>query len=153
VLEELAHAPPVREDERWVQLDEGLEDETALREPRVRNREPGLDDHLAAVEEEIEVDRTRAVSRPGPLAPEPAFDGKKTGQELERSVDRLDRTGRVQEARLVHVADWIGLAEGRHGDDPDARLLAEEPNGLLEVLLSISEVRAERYVRADHGPG
>jgi hypothetical protein len=119
----------------------------------VRNREPGLVDHLVAVQEQIEVDRTRTVSRPGPIAPEPALDGKKTSQELERSVDRLDGTGRVQEARLIDVADWIGFAEGRHRNDPDALLLAQEPNALPEVLLSISEVRAKRYVRADHGPG
>jgi hypothetical protein len=150
VLEELARAPPVREREPWVKLDERLEDEPPLCEPRVRNREPRLVDHLVSVEEEIEVDRPRAVSRPGPLAPEPALDGEKASQELERSVDRLDRTGRVQEARLVDVADWIGLAECRHGDDPDARLVSEEPDGLPQVLLSISEIRPEGYVRADH---
>src|SRR5262245_21844928 len=114
----------------------------------MRDREPRLVDHLVSVEEEIDVDRTRAVSRPGPLAPEPALDGKKTGQELERSVDRLDPIGRVQEARLVEIADGVGLAEGRHRDDADARVLPEKPDGLPEVLLSFPEIRAERYVRA-----
>jgi hypothetical protein len=153
VLEELAHALPVREQEPGVQLDERLEDEPSLREPRVRNREPRLVDHLLSVEQEIEVDRARAISRPGPLAPEPALDAEETSEELERSVDRLDRTGRIQEARLVQVADGIGLAEGRHGADAEARLLAEEPNGLSEIPLPISEVRAERYVCANHSRG
>jgi hypothetical protein len=150
VLEELARAPPVRQDEPRVQLDERLEDETAFREPRVRNRESRLFDYLVSVQEEIEVDRTRAISRPDPLAPEPTLDAEETSQELDRGVGRLDRTGRVQKARLVEVADGIGLAEGRHGDDPDARHVAEEPDGVPQVLLSISEVRAEGDVRADH---
>jgi hypothetical protein len=49
------------DDEPWIQLRKRLEDEPPLVEARVGDNETGLVDLLVAVEQEVEVERPRAV--------------------------------------------------------------------------------------------
>ena len=56
--------------ERRVQLGERLEREPSFREARMGDGQPGLVDDLVAVEEQVEVDQSRAEA--GAFAPPPA---------------------------------------------------------------------------------
>jgi hypothetical protein len=107
----------------------------------VRNREPGLVDHLILVQEEIQIDATRPATRPRAFAPEPPLDGEEASQELLWRERRLDRTRRVQEAGLVEVTDGVRLPKSRHGDDVNTRLGVEQPQPLSEIVLPIAQVR------------
>ena len=77
----------------------------------MRHMEARLVDRLLAVEEEVEVDRARAEARARPLAAQRLLDGEQPIQELTWRERRLELRRAVQEARLLEVADGIGLAE------------------------------------------
>jgi len=122
--------------------------EPGFGQARVRDREVGLVENEVAVEEEIEVHRARSEARPGPLASKGAFHAEKALEKRARLEIRLERGGAVQEPRLVEIADGLGLAQGRHRDDLDARVLGEELERPPQRGLAIAEVRAESNVCA-----
>ena len=99
------------EHEVGVELGERLEREAPLVQARMRHMEARLVDRLLAVEEEVEVDRARAEARARPLAAQRLLDGEQPIQELAWRERRLELRRAVQEARLLEVADGIGLAE------------------------------------------
>ena len=125
-----------------VELGERLEREPPLVQPRMRHVQTGSVDRLVAVEEEVEVDRARAEARARPLPTEGLLDGKHPVQELAWRKRRLELGRGVQEARLVHVADRSGLAEGRDGTELDAGLGGKQVEGATEGLLAVAEVRS-----------
>src|SRR5439155_5601326 len=88
--------------------------------------EAGLVDRLVAVEQQVEVDRARAEARASSLATQGLLDGEQPIQELARRERRLELGCAVQEARLVKVADGIGLAEGGDGAELDTGLGREQ---------------------------
>lgn len=146
--EQVAEAPPARERELAVELDERLEREAALGEPWVRHRQPGLVHGLLPVEQEVEVDRPGAEARAGPLAPEGALDGEEPLEQITRRERRLDGDGAVQEARLVGVADGVRLAERRHCDDLDLRVGREQSDRPAKMRLAITKIAPKSDVRA-----
>jgi len=77
----------------------------------VRHTKAGLVDRLVAVEQQVEVDGARAEARACSLAAQRLLDGEQPIQELTWRERRLELRRAVQEARLLEVADGIGLAE------------------------------------------
>ena len=84
----------------WVQLEQRLQDEQPLVEPRVRPSAPARRPPVA-VEEQVEVDRARALARPFAGAAELALDLEQAVEQLARGLSPFDLGDRVQEARLV----------------------------------------------------
>ena len=70
------HLSATGDDEARSELGKGLEDERPLVQARVRNRQAGLVQLLAAVEEKIEIERPRAVLAGDPDAAEPLLDAR-----------------------------------------------------------------------------
>src|SRR5690348_658597 len=101
-----------------------------------------LVDRLVAVDEQVEVDRARPEARARPLAAQRLLDGEHPLQELAGRERRLELCRAVQEARLVEVADGVGLAEGRDGAELDPGLGREQVERLPERGLTIAEVGA-----------
>ena len=77
----------------------------------MRDGEPGLVEHLAAVEEKIEIECPRAVLAGNADAPEPALDGEQPVEELARGQSRLELGGSVEIGRLIADSDRLRLAE------------------------------------------
>ena len=118
----------------------------------MRNRQPWLVDRHALHEQQIEVDRPWPVPRPVARPAELALDVEQHDEELFRSERGLDRDRGVEEPRLVEVADGIGLAEQRDGDDVDPLLLAEQLYRARERGAPVAEVRSEPHVGTTHNP-
>jgi len=135
------------QDEVGVELGERLEREAPLVQARVRHAQAGGVDRLVAVEQQVEVDRARAEARARSLAAQGLLDGEQPIQELARRERRLELGRAVQEARLVQVADGVGLPEGGDGAELDAGLGCEEVERPAERRLPVAEVRAQ----ADEG--
>ena len=149
--QQVRDAPAVGETEVGLELGQRLEGEPALGETRVRDAQPGLLDPLVTVDEQVEVDR------PGPEtvrgiadSPELSLNGKEPLEKAPRGKLRVDGAGGVQEARLILVADRIGLPEGRDGRDLDPRVGLEELESSPEIVLPIAQVGAETDVCARH---
>ena len=77
----------------------------------MRHAQPRLVDDLVAVDEQIEVDRSRPPRAPVAHPPELLLDAQERVQELARRQARLDGDGAVQELRLVGLPDRLGLAQ------------------------------------------
>jgi len=106
--------------------------------------QPGLVDLGVPEQEQVEVQRPRPLRRHALAAPaEPALDGEQPVEQLPPREARLELGGAVQEARLVDVADRVGLAEGGDGDDLDPGLVGERVDGAAQRALAVAEVRAE----------
>src|SRR3954451_6625644 len=101
------------------------------------------------VEQEIEVDRARAV----PQGAHPAqllLDLEQPAQDGLRGELRVDRRSAVQEARLVLDADRVRPAQRRDGGDTDRGSRPQEVERLADRRLRIAQVRAEPDVGAAH---
>ena len=96
------------------------QDEAALGDARVRHLERVGADHAVAEEEDVDVDRPRAVPLAG-APPHAGLDALDRGQEL----SRLERGGtlhrEIQEAGLVGHVHRLGLVDRRDPLDPDVR--------------------------------
>ncbi len=112
----------------------------------MRHREPRLVDGLLAVEQEVEVDRARAVARPRPtFATEVAFDLEQEVEQLARAELGLDLRHGIEEVGLILVAPRLRLADPGEPDGADAL------GRLPDRLLTVAEVRAEPDVGPGHG--
>ena len=127
------------------------QDEAALGDARVRHLERVGADHAVTVEEDVDVDRARAVSL-ARAPPHPGLDPLHGGEE----VGRLERGGalqrEIQETGLVGHVHRLGLVDRRDPLDPDVR--AEALERLGQVALAVSHVRPEPEVdgrRRRHG--
>jgi hypothetical protein len=114
----------------------------------MRDFEPRLVDGHLPVEQEIEVEGARppalllrAVAAEGALGFEEAV------EELLGREARLQLGGSVHEPRLVDLAHWIRLPEGRDGDHRDSIHRIQQPERLPERCLPVAEVRPESDVR------
>ena len=148
--EEVGHPAVAGDDEVGVELGERLESEGTLVQPRVRDRQPRLVDDDVVYQEEVEVDRPRAVPRPEARATELPLHLEERSERVAWRELRLDLDGAVEEGRLVEVADGIGLAERGDGDDLDPRLAPEQLDGAGQRRGAVTEVRPEADVRASH---
>src|SRR5436853_4513953 len=111
-----------------------------------------LVDRLGAVEEQVEVDRARAEARAcAPNAATRPLDRQVPVEHLARRELGLQRGGPVEEARLVPVADRLGLAQRRDREHLDPVLAGQQLEGLGDLALSIAEVRADADERLGHG--
>src|SRR5436305_1304888 len=118
-------------------------------EARVRQLESRqLELHLV-VEEQVEVDRARAVARRA-LAAELLLDLEQPVEKHDRGQLRVDRGDAVQEPRLVDEADRLRLAQGRECDEPHLRRLRDELDGTMDRRLRVADVGAEADVGATH---
>ena len=116
----------------------------------MRHPEAVLVHGLIAVDEQVEIDRPGA--EPGALAlpAQGALDREQRVEERARRQVRLQRHRPVQEARLVEIADRVGLAEARDGHDLDPRGRREPVDCRQESGLAVAEVGAEAHVGAGH---
>ena len=115
----------------------------------MRDDEAGLVENLILVDEQVEVDRARAEARAVACASELALHVEQAVEQRAWLERGLEPGGAVEEARLVEVADRIGLAERRDGDD----VLAEQLERAAERRLPVAEVRAKPYPGTRHGLG
>ena len=112
----------------------------------MRHGQARLVDRLLAVEQEVEVDRARAVARPRPtLAAELALDLEQAVEQLAWAELCLDLRHGVEERRLVLVAPRLRLADRRQPAGADAL------GRLPDRPLAVAEVRAEPDVGPGHG--
>src|SRR5262245_47225425 len=117
---QIPQAAAVRQPELGVELEQGLEDEDALGQARVRDLEARLGDCLVPVEKKVEVDTPRAPALLlRSVTAESALDLQKPLEQLAGWKLGLELCRCIYEARLVENTDRIGLPEGRNGDDLD----------------------------------
>jgi len=134
-----------------LKLRERLEHERALVQARVRDGEARLVDFLVAVEEQVEVERARAVLAGSADATEALLGREEPAEELARAERRLELGGAVEEERLRADADGLGLAQRGDGDDLDPLLLGERRERSANRRLTIAEIRAKADVDNRHG--
>src|SRR5207244_13202669 len=112
--------PLARYLEVGVQLSERLEHEPPLVQARVRHLQERLVDGRVAVEQEVEVERARALRRRlAAVSPKGALQlehgaEKRPGRQLGLELD-----GSVEETRLVEIVERLGVAEARDAFDLD----------------------------------
>src|SRR6476659_10440586 len=118
----------------------------------MRNLEARLVDRSVAVEQQVEVDGSRAEARPvASDATEAALDRKQALEQLAGAQRRVELGGAVEETRLVLVPDGVGLAQGRDRDDADSVLGREQPQCALDLTPWILKVRAQPDEASGHG--
>ena len=112
----------------------------------MRNREPGLVDHLVAVDEKVDVDGARPEPWTGTRPPQLVLDAEQPVEEVTRPELGLHRRDAVEETRLVDEAHRVGLAERRDRDDLDRPVVAEQLERPPNRLFAVAEVGAETEV-------
>jgi len=122
-------------------LEERLEDEPSLVQPRVRDHEPRLFTLLVAEEEDVDVDQPRSVPSRA-HSTHRALDVEARAQELLRQKLRPPGHDGVQVPALRHPTHGLGLPGGapRIRPEPSA---PELPHRLLKRSVPIAEVRAQ----------
>jgi hypothetical protein len=132
---------------------QGNKNKGALGKARVRNFESRFAEHKIAVENEIEIESTRAVGDGvEAVAAEFLLDGEKCAEKLERGERRFKRESGVEEARLIGEADGRGGVERRAGCDAAERGEAREGGGkgCIGGAGGAGNVRAEGDVGERH---
>ena len=131
---------------------EGLEHEGPFVQPRMRDAQSRLVDLGVSVDEEVEVERPRALGGDA-LADtaEPLLDRQQNAEELARRQRRFQCDRTVEEARLIDVADRRGVDQPGDGHDLDALGRRKRVDGGAECGLPVAEVRAERDIGDRHG--
>src|SRR5688500_15134958 len=109
------------------------------------NRQSGLVDRLAAVEQQVEIDRPRTPPLAA-LTTEPALDLEQRVEQLPWREAGLETHGAVQERRLLGDSDRLGLAQLRDRDDA-----GESGDRRADRRLPVAEIRAESDVGDRHG--
>lgn len=117
------------------------------------NFETGLGDLLLFVEQQIEVERPRAVRhRSAAVATERPLEGQQGVEQLARRERRLQLDDSVQEPWLLEDADGLGVAQRRNPANLCPGQAAEAPDRRPEGSLAIPQVRPEADECACHGP-
>ena len=122
-------------------LAEGYEHEQPFAQGFVGNIEKGFAHLQGVVEQDVDVDdpRTPPDCR---LAPQPAFDGLRDGEQGFGAQGGLHPRGGVQEGVLRGEADRRGLIQRRDGLHGDGRMLMQEAAGTREMLLAVADIGA-----------
>lgn len=117
------------------------------------NFETGLGNLLLFVEQQIEVERPRAVRRrSAAVATERPLEGKQGVEQLARRERRLQLDDSVEEPRLLQEADRFGVTQCRDSANLCPGQAAEAPDRRPDGSLTIPEVRSKAYESACHGP-
>src|SRR5665647_3318638 len=129
---------------------QGNENEIPQLEAGVRDNESGRLEYQVPSEQDVDVDRPRALGyREPPL--HLGLDGFRQAQELRRVELRANLENLVQEPGLVRVIHGLGLVDGRGGKHFDSAAL-EKPAGPGQVRRSSSQIAAEAEVIDHEGP-
>jgi subtilisin family serine protease len=114
--------------------------------------EPRLVDPGLAVEEQVEIERPRALGGDeGPVPPEPRLDHEQEVEEIPGRQAALEGGGPVQETRLVGVAKGRRVDERRDRDHVEALRRVELGERGPDRRLAVAEVGAEADVCPGHG--
>ena len=129
-----------------IELEQRLEHEPAARHLRMGKREPlGLQLEVAE-QQQVDVERARAVPLPAEHPPLLDLDRLAQVEQLLGLQLRPDPDRRVQEVRLVEdLADGLRLVQGRDRLHLHP-VLAKRRDGRAQVGLAIADVRAEAQV-------
>ena len=93
-------------------LRERGENKATLREGGMGKRELRCAQDLRAHQQQIEIQGTRPFGRSSiTVSPELALDGKQVEQQIDRTALRPQSDDRIQEVRLLRVADWLALVQ------------------------------------------
>jgi len=104
----------------WIQLCKRLQHESALVQVRMRNLEERLVNRGIPVEQEVQVERARALCRcRTPVSTEGALQLEECAQQRPGGQLRLDLDGPVQETRLIEIVDGLCVPEARDALDLD----------------------------------
>ena len=152
MIAELANSPP----DHWVShiwryLRGRFEDEAAEGHAGVRQRQLRRVDHQVVVEQEIEIERS---GRPAAFARAAGggFDLLQHGVQLLRRQRRAEQGRPIKEFTLLGwSADRFCLSPAACGQHNDVWLTAQLRNGIIEIPLPVSEIRAESYECRRHG--
>jgi subtilisin family serine protease len=113
--------------------------------------EPRLVDPGLAVEEQVEIERPRALGGDeGPVPPEPRLDHEQEVEEIPGRQAALEGGGPVQETRLVGVAKGRRVDERRDRDHVEALRRVELGERGQDRRLAVAEVGAEADVCPGH---
>jgi subtilisin family serine protease len=126
-----------------VELHERLERERALVESRVREVEFGERKDDVVVEQQVEIDRPRAVPPPLPHTAQRLLDLQKHVEQRDGRKRRLDPHRRIEERRLLEEADGIGLAKRRDTVQRHSRQRREGSECGVDRPLPCTEVRTD----------
>ncbi len=148
--EQLPHRAVTGNVELRIELGERLEREGTLVQAWMGQLEPRLVELEAVHQQQVEVDRARAVSWPVAHPAELPLDLEQRREEGLRRERRVHRNGCVEEPGLIEVADGIRFPERRHGDDLHGRPLSEKLDRAGEGGNPVTKVRSEPDVRACH---
>jgi subtilisin family serine protease len=116
----------------------------------VRNAQARLLDDLLPVEEQVEVDRARAVALAHTHAAELALHPEQAVEQLPRRELGADLRGGVDEVRLLEEPDRLRFAQLRNGYDLDVRVGSEQVERPADVPLTVAEIRADTHVGFTH---
>jgi subtilase family protein len=117
----------------------------------VGNAEPRLVDLDASVEQEVEIERPRAVGRGRvAVAAEASLDREEQVEELPRRASGLEGRDPVQERRLIDDADGLRIDQGGNAEDLDPLGGRKLRNRGTDRPLAVAEVGAEPDVHASH---
>jgi Subtilase family len=130
--------------EVWIQLGQRLQDEPPLVESWMRDFEQRLVDRGVSVEEEVEVERSRAQrGSSGSIPAERSLELEEDTEERAGGEGRLELDDAVQEPRLVDVPDRLRVAEARDRTHLDVRNRPKPADGSAERRFTLTEVRAQ----------
>ena len=130
-------------------FDQRTENESPIRQPRMRHGQPRLVDDLVPEEQQIEIDRSRAIL--DATFPTELFFDRKQGFEqlLRRQVRGYLGDGVEIPALPGRSADRIGFPVLRRPDDVDARLAIELGEGGVEQPFPVAKVASQGYIGCD----
>jgi len=129
------------------------QDESALRQPRVRNLKTRLADLHVPEEQNIQIERARAVGDgAGPVSSKLLFDGQQAFQQLLGLKLCFQGDHRVDKARLRGKSDRFGGVERRPAGDVTERFKTGGSCGEsgLRRACTTGDVRAHGDVRGWH---
>src|SRR5215470_8527041 len=127
-------------------LHQGNQHESALMHARMRHFQSRLVDHLAAEQEQVEIQRARAV-RLAPHATMPRFQRQELLEQLAWRERGIEYRHSVDELGLVRLARWRRTIQGRVPDQTRLRQLRKLEDALLHLTYRIREIGPQADMR------
>jgi hypothetical protein len=146
-LERVAH-PDAGDDAVGRDLGKRHENEGALEQMRVGQRQGGVVEDQIVISQEIEIDGSRSpVLFFAAVAAEGAFAGLGASQQRVRRKRRRNRNDGIDERRLVgNAPGWCPII-GRSRRDPHAAAIAHDRYRLIEGRPNVAHIAAQRDER------